>query len=358
MNFFLLCFFFDFYFLTNVKGMNKWSNIKIKIPLYEDNIIQKLYTHCDYLRISFTQKHEYFSKILHLIDSDNTNQFYDDNYTYAKLHLSMGSCLQISLVYDNHSVPIMLYNEFDEKTQLLTKRLGRIDFYWSFFRLSDLNVYNHVDIISEIVSWFLPDVELYISRIDVACDVFLRKSCSLPSIEKICTSDSDRFQHRSFYGRWGKHISCEVGNSDSLGVFWRAYNKTIELLSKWKGFLYRDYLTFGSVHRYEVQFGSRYCKGLQLKDVESFCFKVGEYLIDNATNRGNLQSYYEYKEPARDRIRLDKYAKDILWRMVTYANNGCNPYILMNDRLPSKINPALHKEYLNAFLQKCLPLST
>lgn len=332
--------------------MNTWGNIKIKIPEYNQNTIQKIYTHLDYLRFSFTEPHDYFHKIINTIDNDNSNQFFDDEYSYSKLRLSMGNCLQIAVVYEGRAVPVMLYNEFDEKTQVITKRFWRLDFYWSFFRLSDLNLYDYNDKIKSILWEFETTTKIYISRIDVATDVFLKKQQYLPTISEIVGSSEIQRQYRPFYLKWWKFISCEIGNSDSLGVFSRVYHKTIELLQKWKGFLYRDYLTSWAVHRYEVQLWSRYCKRLQLQNIQNFLTQIREVMTSKLWNWKNIQSYYEYKEPARDRIKVDKYAKDILGRVATYASNGYNPYLLLQERLPTKISLDLANDYLHSFLLK------
>jgi len=95
----------------------------------------------DYLRFNFLRQLPYLDRVLSRLDFDNSNFAYDEenDLSYTKLKLSTGPCLMISCNYDNKSIPIGLYNVFENGIKKQVR--SRLDFYGSYFRLEELGFF-------------------------------------------------------------------------------------------------------------------------------------------------------------------------------------------------------------------------
>jgi len=320
--------------------MKKWHKFKINLsPEYIQSAIKK-FTNIDYFRVNSKNIHPHYSEIMENIkNTTNSNMYYDGDYAYQNVNLSMWSGIIISTVYENKPVPIMLYNEFDEKTQRLTGVKSRIDFYGLYFRLELLNgnqLSQTIENMKEfILCWEFQWInQRNISRIDVSTDFFFNEIKLMPTIDE--TLSNVKWEKNIHIGKDWLLESWSNGSKDTLGIFYRGYNKNLDTLSKWKWFLYNDYLRYWSVHRIELQFGSRSVATLWRESINQLICE-----IEDATNwptQHNISTHYQYKAPVDAHFEVNSYAKDIAGRAATYANNGYNPFMMLKDLLPQRIS--------------------
>ena len=314
---------------------------------------------CDYMRVNFKWFHKKFRQILNLIDTDNSN-FYVEEYwmlklSYIKLNLSMGVCLQISLVYNDTARPICLYNEFSQVTVKLSWKEWRLDFYGSLYRLIDI-WYVPQDYIEKVIEWVTNQKSISLSRYDVAIDVFFNTKMKIkPYSEFKANTEFNIWTRYTPYYKWKNLESWSFGTKDTNLYLIRVYDKIADTKVKWKFSLYSDYLKYPSVHRHEIQFMSRYLKYISRKDAYSqiaLTYEKSFFQYVNWNWKNFKFQKYTYTSDAiwLDNQHITRYVKDVCWRLVTLANAGINPYTMVYNALIKGTKK--NQEFLLDFLKE------
>ena len=301
-----------------------------------------LTTWIDYLRVSIDSPITYFSEILDNLDYENSNFFIDtDNYiTWAKIRLNHWPAIIGSIVYEWVSVPVLLYNEFDDHNQQMLKSFWKIDFYGAYRRLIELWFLepNFVEKLIRTKDSEDMDILLYsnITRLDYKIDLFYKKKVKIPHYKKL-------LKIRKNSKIWNKHISktnikeevlkweelqsWAYGSKSAKRVFLRVYDKLADTEAKWKYMLYQDYYNYESVYRIEFELLNHFCKWYKYVDYQDLVEKFWNSI--DVRYLGKV--FYDYNsEPNLEAIeKRIRYFKDFIWRWERIAEKGFNPFLIL-----------------------------
>lgn len=310
----------------------------------------------DYLRFALSSPMLEFERILDILDHENSCEYHDQEnwFSYFKEDLKMWRGLKMTKSYCGLSIPVLLYNPFDEKTRLLQKmetKFWRIDFYGSCFRLIEIGLlpYNFVDIIIKNNCDYFPRI----TRVDFAMDFFSKDIVSMPTMEDTIPNLNSRSVVKQ-QGKWSNITSWSAWSRDSGRVIIRMYDKLLDLSWKWKFFYYQDYTQRKTVHRLEFEFWSSFTRGFDYSTLNLLLEK-----IDNVIWGKKIvwSIFYDY-DPKNDFLD-EEYKKRFLASFVKKAQKlfdaWINPYLEVfywlqeYDRFVNHSTDK-NKIYLNVFL--------
>lgn len=307
----------------------------------------------DYLRFNFMKSVPYLDRILNKLDYDNSNFAYDEDndFNYTKFKLSTGPALMISCSYDNKSVPIWMYNIFEN--WIKKSVYSRLDFYGSYFRLEELGFfplgwYNSFidDLTSEIPS---------ITRIDYCVDLFYNSDEILFKPKQVapnCLSSEIKYRVDTI-SKWKETQSWSIGSKSSKRNVLRMYDKLADLDSKQKFFLYQDYLEYKSVHRIEFQFGPNFTRWFFLDNLDILIQKITDkFNVSKVAFNGPMFYKYSSNHEINDYSRLF-YTKQFTGRAEKFFYSNINPYRLLLQYFDSNLlklsDIQQHKKFLLEF---------
>lgn len=304
----------------------------------------------DYLRFNFLRQLPYLDRVLSRLDFDNSNFAYDEenDLSYTKLKLSTGPCLMISCYYDNKSIPIGLYNVFENGIKKQVR--SRLDFYGSYFRLEELGFFE--------LGWYKSFIEDLtsevpsITRVDYCVDLFYQDDRDLLKPKKLFphSLSSDVLYKMHSIKSWKSLESWAIWSKSSKRNVIRMYDKIADIQAKWKFFLYQDYLNWKSVHRLEIQFGPNFCKYYYLDNMDEMFWKITNiFQINKNTINGPLFYSYSNKHEINDYTRL-YYTKQFTGRAEKFFYSKVNPYLVLLNYFDTNIkkleDQRQHKIYL------------
>lgn len=223
---------------------------------------------CDWLTLSYSKPINYLDKFMFSVDDDNSNfciiEHFWKEFTYQKILSSLWYALSFNYVYNWVSFPMFQYVKFNNQTKHITWRSAKISIYWSYFRLEEIWEFSKNYLITFINSFSEEDPK--ITRYDFRIDRFSKKVISIPEVENIC---SPSVQSRVVVWRQGwKLIDWGVWNKNTDRYYLRYYDKKIDTDNKNKRILYSDFMKYKSVHRFEIEFLSAFCRGYSLSDLK------------------------------------------------------------------------------------------
>ena len=129
------------------------------------------HTNIDHLRISLVEKIPSFSHFINLLDSDNSSETYTEIWglqiTLTKIFVPIGVALIGYVSFCDIPVRVVQYVEFSENTKNLTKKIGKLEVYGSYFRLNHItnNAYDLIWKLVELWELQLSKFQNYFSSI-------------------------------------------------------------------------------------------------------------------------------------------------------------------------------------------------
>lgn len=314
----------------------------------------------DYLRLVIKDEDLLQLKLLleklHSLDFDNSNfwilNFIDRKLTVIKIKTKAWQALVGTIVHNNISYPILFMEEYSEHTRKLSKSWGRIDFYWVFFRLLEIESIKKIDI-QDSLYLFIKHISkgLKISRTDYKIDFFYNNTTKIfkPSdITKL------RSNSKVEYKVIGDGIqSWRLWARKSKQYLIRGYDKLADTNAKGKFDLYKEYFNFKSVYRLEFEFLNNYCKGYTYDTFDELREKIEKFLnVDKSygtlfTARNKDQDI----EGVKDRF---KYADSTKGYIKGCVNNNINIFWLIEDVFKSmwKSEEEINKIFLDYLKRK------
>jgi len=288
---------------------------------YKDNLLNYGF---DYLRLVWKGENLKvdFNEILKMLDTDNSNFYIDDNkLTWTKLRTTNWDALIVSGSFLGFSVPIFQVVVFDDDKVNLFKSKWKIDFYGSFFRLSEMWFIDYYDFI---LNLFWDNIlNLLVSRVDYKRDfkgltveklsklIVVRKNARVDKIEK-----------------W-KLLTFAVGSKSSKRVYLRIYDKIEDILYKGKSYFYSDYLKYKDdwVVRLEFEFLNHFCRNSVFWRLVELENKIWSYVGFNSEYINKKYIYFE--EP--ENVEVDKLysVRNFVWRWRKLVEIWENPFELL-----------------------------
>lgn len=236
----------------------------------------------DYLSLSlnnFWQIQPFVWTRIKSLDYDNSNywiiQICDELLTANKTKSPNWDAYIYSISYNWVSIPIFNINIHNKYTYDLTNSYWVIHFYWSYYRLIELDYFSQY-FLDYIYNNFKDNL---ISRIDYRFDFLYKKDVKFQTKEQLFPNlRKNRFSR--FYQTSDSIQSFDIWKKAYKNVFIRFYNKLIEL--DWnlkKLYLYWDILTkeIKSFHRLEYEFWIKFTHWYKLKDIEELKNKIYNY---------------------------------------------------------------------------------
>lgn len=314
--------------------MSNFKNAKLKEQLRKADVLR---SGCDYLRLNFKNPIPFFDRILEQINTTNTNFVNIDGLTYEKLFLSSWPCLKVSTVSQEQAIPIFLFNLF---WNWFSKNwYWRLDFYGMFFRMFELGELLGDPIAR--VKWFLQDKTSenpLVTRYDFCYDLFYKNKTPLPKRQKFFKKDlltwdekiNKKTKHYEIWA-WNTRESWSLGSKSNKRYVIRMYDKVLDVSSKGKQWFYWDYFWYESVHRFEVQFGSHFCKPHTLEYLDVLVSKINVFFDVKQDFYDGLMFYqYNSSYDINDFNRLF-FTKTFIGKAKKFINSGINPYMVLFD---------------------------
>jgi len=296
----------------------------------------KVETWIDRLRFSINWPVRYFERIMELLDKDNSNVYIDEErwISWVKLRLFSWDCLLWSTVYKWVSVPIILYNVFDDERWRQYKSYWKIDLYGMYWRLVEL-WWIWWDFIESFFEEDEKDILHYsnITRMDYKIDLFYKDDVSLPDPKELLKIRKN--SKLSLNVMWSEEIESRwYWSKSSKRVYLRVYDKLKDTEVKWKYVFYEDYFNYKRVIRIEFELLNHFCKWYKYKDY----LQLVEKLRDSMKVKYLWKVFYEYNdEPDFNRvIERVRYFKDFVWRWYRILENGYNPFVILYEGLKDK----------------------
>lgn len=336
----------------------------------------------DYLSIRCNTPLMIIKKLSSLIDTNNSNIAYIDNWNTIIYSIERSSrwgtdyyniCASCNLSWVNTPVPIMriTHNYLEHKRQKMSQYLHNIHVYWSAFRLISVWIFDTWlsllnDVLPDDFNTLIDYAE--ITRIDYALDFFFDKESNfIPNRQKLVSSrnsnvtDYSQFYKSSsikkdkkiqedihainlfrksniddklilnqVYSEWESITWRRMGNPrDKKSNLIRAYDKVMDSIAKNKILLYSDYIEY-KVRRIETEFWLKFCVWpewwyYKLSQIEDLISKAQSFMsVENA----KVKYYYEKNTiPQRYLNRAIKAHETSAFKLV---KNWINPY-LAND---------------------------
>lgn len=238
---------------------------------------------CDYLSLSLDNYeciNDFFNLRIKTLDTDNSNYGILDLFwevlTIQKLKSPTWYAYIYSISFNSVSIPIFNINVFDERNVNFTWTLGVIQFYWSYFRIIELDWFWD-SFVSNIEKRFS---DLYISRYDYRFDFISSWYVKFPDISKIFEKIRKWRKIKKYESSWTDELeSFSIWNKVNKNSFIRFYNKKIELNDNLKKlFLYWDiFKDINTFHRLEYEFGIKFTWTHKFKDIDLLKQSVFDY---------------------------------------------------------------------------------
>ncbi len=310
----------------------------------------------DYLRLTVSEPVDYFEKIMTILDNDNSNLYVDENnmITFQKVRLFTWYWLIGSVVYWAYSRPILLYNPFDRIE--LYKNYWKIDLYWTYFRLIELNWLEN-DFIEKLYDDQIDILEKWkITRLDYKYDIFFNEKQELIDFNKFIkyrtnwvinmykyeeteitwqTKNNTKTKPRTLnvYYKGDKIQSRSYWAKQSKRIFTRAYNKLDDVSKKWKYLLYEDYYNYENVHRLEFQLMNHFTKWFTYENKDKLLEKFLKLFDFDYSDK-----IYEKRQETNLQILTNRirYFKDFIWRWYKIYQSWYNPYHIITEWLLNK----------------------
>ena len=250
---------------------------------------------CDYLSVNYKDSVEKLDWLLFWIDTDNSNfavyDFNDKEFTYVKTPTSIGWALTFNYVYNWVSFPLLQYVKFNKQTRLLVWKSWKINVYWSYYRLEEIGEFRKWYIIDLIKDF--SDEDPRISRYDYRVDYFsVDNVIDVPEINQVLDYLSPQSSTIKYF-EWDKLIDWSVWKSDTWRYKIRYYDKKIDTDKKNKWILYSDFVKYKSVHRFEFEFLTAFCRFFKLSQIHDLEWKIIDVLkISNHMFQDSL--FYTY----------------------------------------------------------------
>ena len=296
----------------------------------------KVETWIDRLRFSISWSVRYFDRIMSILDGDNSNIYVDEErwITWVKLRLFSWDCLLWSTVYKWVSVPIILYNVFDDERWRQYKSYWKIDLYGMYWRLVEL-WWLWWDFIESFFEEDEKDILHYsnITRMDYKIDLFYKEDVSLPNPKELLKIRKN--SKLSLNVMWSEEIENRwYWSKSSKRVYLRVYDKLKDTEVKWKYVFYEDYFNYKKVVRIEFELLNHFCKWYKYKDY----LQLVEKLRDSMKVKYLWKVFYEYNdEPDFNRVyERVRYFKDFIWRWYRILENWYNPFVILYEGLKDK----------------------
>lgn len=306
---------------------------------------------CDYFRLVYSNPIDKFEYYFNLLDYDNSNFWFVEYWwftlTYQKIPTSIWSWLTFSIEYSWVSVPIFQFVRFNKQTKEMLWYYWKIDIYSAFYRLVDLwylkKYFVHEYLIS--LSWENPLITRYDFRIDYFnkyWDVFI----PLPE-DVLSVSTQSRVE---VHKRWWLITNRWVWSKKSWKYYIRLYDKKIDTDSKWKWILYTDYLCYSSVHRFEIQFQSAFCRWFHLSDLIKLEDKI--YTTLWLSTLYDWIQFYTY-DSSKEINEYNKWSHIQRFNNQTkkFVNAWYNPFVLMYDTIVNLYGVEFAEDSFTDFLQ-------
>lgn len=277
----------------------------------------------DYLRLKITDvKSPLIHKIKNLsnlLDYDNSNYWifselwYD--LTYHKIKLSNWKWLIFSYSFFWVSVPLFIVIEYSIEHKSLFNSWWKLDFYWSYFRLKEVNEFTWF------LFWdFLNDYQ--ITRIDYRIDFFNYKN---KIIDKSVINSRINSREVLYKTNWYIN-SWKFWNSLNKTIVVRWYDKKLDISKKWKFRLYSDYNNYDDIFRLEWEFLNRFCKWFTLSSLYLLVDKCKSYIWFNwFSDYSKYLSSYN-KLDLSDEYQRSKYCKVMSSYIKEALKNQVNVY--------------------------------
>lgn len=290
----------------------------------------RIWTGCDYLRLSYKDKSDLVEYYIENLDTDNSNFATDTicwiDFTVQKWYCLIWTTLTYSCSYNDISVPCFQFVKFDEKTSYHFKGYWKLDFYWSFFRLLDIWFFDK-SIFIKIKNLFSED-NPKVTRFDYRIDFFSYSEKKVPSAVDILWYIHTQ-SNCIDYKKWTVITDWICWSKKNWRYAIRYYDKLEDTNKKTKVFLYQDYYKFKSVHRLEFEFQRNFLRGFTFYDFFDWLIEnkiEGVLRINDKLFKWTM--FYEYEEDFRitDKNRVP-YLKRYSTMTKRLAKNGINPLI-------------------------------
>lgn len=319
--------------------MGNIENLKLKSYLKSPEVLK---TWLDYLRLSFTQKIDFFEKIFDKLNTTNSNFVIIDELTYEKLYLPTGASLKISVSVNGLSVPIMLYNKFWK--WIIASGYGRLDFYGMFFRLFELwdLQWSSIDWIKTYVYGKTSEIP-WLTRLDYCFDMFYLDKKIFPSYTEFFPKGSINKKTKIYeIWTWESKESRSVGSKSAKRYVIRMYNKLLDVSSKGKQRFYGDYFTFQAVHRFEIQFWPHFTRWFTLETLDLLIFKVNVFLwLTDKSFEGLMFYKYDNKHDVTEFNKLF-FTKTFVGKAQKFINSWYDPYSILYDYMITNVEKNIH----------------
>ncbi len=320
----------------------------------------------DYMRLSIDSSISYFQYYLDNLDFDNSNFAIDSEnlITWTKIRLQHWYAIIWSVVYEGVSIPVLLYNDFDEHNKKMLKSYWKIDLYWSFWRLVELWFIEPNFIEKLIKSKNYEDLDILeysnITRLDYKIDLMYKEKVKIPNYKKILNlrknskiwnkHNMKKASIKEEVLKWDELQSWAYGSKSAKRVFLRVYDKLADTEAKGKYMLYQDYYNFKSVYRVEFELLNHFCKWFKYIDYK----ELVEKFWNSLDCRYMWKVFYNYnQEPNLEQIEARiRYFKDFIWRWERIAEKGINPFLVLYKGLEKngKISEKKLMEYIDKML--------
>jgi hypothetical protein len=301
---------------------------------------EKISMWVDFLRFKITEKINLFSERLLQLDTDNSNfcnMFFNDvTLSWFKVTTRTWTGLVMSCAFRWVVVPVIYYEEYNWNTASLTKCIGKIDLYGSYFRLIDIEQIFNWNIFSPGNSWDFSYIiydlnkDNLITRLDYRIDFFYNDENKKLFTPQKVTKLRNNWKIENHY-TWDTLDSWRLWDRKNKNYFIRWYNKLLDSEKKWKFWLYADYFDFKKVYRLEYEFLNHFCKPTTLKDYENLKTK-----IQNFFHLWKLDySYYKTKHKTILKTVFEKmkYSRNTKAYMKWCIENNINIFSLLEDVL-------------------------
>lgn len=275
----------------------------------------------DYLRLNFDRPIHFFEEKLSWL-VDNSSFIVEDWRTYTKMSLGSWLTVMASYSYNGQSFPLLMYNVFITGQY---EKYARMDFYGTFFRFINMGEFPPDYFKTYIEN--LTTENPVITRIDYCVDLFYNDIKDLPERDTIIQNINDKTKWY-IITVWKRHQSWSLGSKLNKRFIIRMYDKLDDIMAKWKLMLFGDYLKYKSVHRFEIEFGSKFCRGYTLNELSLMLAKINSFFgITDDFYTWTVFYKYERKFEINERTR-DLFVKHYMSATIKLFEANINPYLL------------------------------
>ena len=311
---------------------------------------------CDWLRLSYCRWSDFIDERLSILDTDNSNfgtcTINDFVFTYQKIPTPLWLSLHFSYSYNNVSVPVFEYVQFNENTKFITNRSGKLDFYGSFFRLWEIWEFE-TDLLLSTICFYISDEDPRVTRFDYRVDYFSRlNNISIPNWKDFVDIRSDCKVDPKY--TWDVLTNWLVWKKDTGTYCIRLYNKLLDSDLKEKVFLYQDFFNYKTVQRLEFEFQRNFLKWYFLSDYFDWNIqnKIESILWFNDNFwSGAICYHYDSSEEITDKNR-SSYIRRFSNMSLKLQKNWINPLKQVYEILYEEMEYKELESVVNDFLKE------